>query len=92
MLPDNSLGDAGLEQISRAAMMLVTEHDEVDVALSCALQEDLGHVMLGRAQHFAMRVALTIAFGMQDGPLGRIGIGSVIGLLRRDTTSAPPAA
>jgi hypothetical protein len=31
MLPDNPLGDAGLEQISRAPMMLVTEHDEVDV-------------------------------------------------------------
>jgi hypothetical protein len=24
---------------------LVTKHDEVDVALSCALQDDLGHVM-----------------------------------------------
>jgi len=56
MPPDHPLGDAGPEQVSCAAMVLVAEHDEVDAALSCALQDDLGHVMLGRAQHFAMRV------------------------------------
>ena len=56
MLPDHPLGDAGLEQVRRAAMMLVTKHDQVDIALSCALQDDFRHVMLGRAYHFAMRV------------------------------------
>jgi hypothetical protein len=37
-------------------MMLATKHDEVKVAISCALQDNLGYVMLGRAQHFAVRV------------------------------------
>ncbi len=56
MLPDQPLGDAGLEQVSCAAIIVVTKRDEVNAALSCALQDILGPVMLGRAQHLAMRV------------------------------------
>jgi hypothetical protein len=37
MLPDHSLGNTGLEQVRCAAMVLVTEHEEVNVELLRAL-------------------------------------------------------
>jgi hypothetical protein len=37
MLPDHSLGNTGLEQVPCAAMVLMTEHQEVDVELLRAL-------------------------------------------------------
>ena len=52
MLPDHPLGDAGLEQVSRAALVLVAEHDKVHVELLRALEDDVGDVMLRRTHDF----------------------------------------
>jgi hypothetical protein len=49
MLPDHPLGNTGLGQVPCAAMVLVTEHEEVHVKLLRALQDDLGDAMLRRA-------------------------------------------
>lgn len=52
MLPEHPLGDTGLEQVPRAAMVLVTEHEEVHVELLRALQDDLGDVMFRGTHDF----------------------------------------
>src|SRR3954468_7625227 len=52
MPPDHPLGDAGLEQVPHAAMVLVAEHDKVHVELLRALEDNLGDVMLRRAHDF----------------------------------------
>jgi hypothetical protein len=89
MLPDHPLGDAGLEQVRRAAVMLVTKHDQVDIALSCALQDDFRHVMLGRAYHFAMRVDACCGQSI-DQPLHCLAVRRLHVILRRQHAEMRP--
>ena len=50
LLSDDVLGDR------RSAVVVVTEHDDVDVELLRALDDDVRGVVLGRLDHLAMHV------------------------------------
>ena len=54
MLPDHPLGNTGLEQVPYAAMVLVTEHEEVHVDLFRALEDDLGDIMVRGTNDFSV--------------------------------------
>jgi hypothetical protein len=54
MMSDDLFSDTGAESISRAAVMLVTEHDEIHLQVLGSLQNDAGDIMLRRVDQFAV--------------------------------------
>jgi hypothetical protein len=72
MLSDDVLGD------HRAAVVLIAQHDDVDVELFRPLEDDVRDVVLGRRHHFAMdrdaRGGELVDRVLDDLPLAHLGV------------------